>query len=100
MMIITGDVTTEYGITPMGQFFEKKKVGNNTGIVRVTVSPERFLRWLIQSEVDIETENIMREKMIKLIRTWWENNEDGTMGSFNRELYLRIIEAKRKNGTI
>jgi hypothetical protein len=101
MMIFSGDTVTEYGLTPAGQFFEMHQVGKTVAIMRTTPDPERFLRWMIQSEVDRELEDEQRERLIKVLQIYWTLIDgDILRGSFNKELYLQIIEVKRKNGTL
>lgn len=101
MIIISGESEIEYGTTPGGQFFEKHTIGKGVGIVRITPDPERFLRWMIQSEVNEEFENKHREYLCNILAEWWPMKNFNTFrGSFNKELYLKIIQAKKNNGTL
>lgn len=99
MMLIHGDIATEYGHTPAGQWFE---VHRNicTGKVlasRSTPDNERFMRWIIQSEVDKDVENQLRDRKLRVIKCFWTICcGDSIRGTFNQDLYLKIIEAKEK----
>lgn len=55
MTLTNGDHTIEYGMTPAGQMFERHKLGVRS-ITRTTVDTERFLLWMIQSEIDADVQ--------------------------------------------
>lgn len=101
MIIFSGNTTIEYGMTAAGQFFENHKINKSDGIIRTTTDPERFLRWMIQSEVDEEIMRHQRERLCALLKMYWELGAPEVIrGSFNKELYLKIIKAKKENGTL
>lgn len=100
MTIIHGNTAIEYGLTPGGQFFELHQEGKSF-FARITPDPERFLRWIIQSEVDREMEDRQRRQFVRMVSEWWEKSDGWShRGQFNAELYYRIVEAKRQNGTL
>lgn len=101
MQLTTGNHTIEYGTTPKGQLFELHKIGNRTGIMRVTTSAELFLRWIIADEVTEYITRETRERYIKAIKPFWTICKgDNVRGSFNEELYKKVIAAKKANGTL
>jgi hypothetical protein len=100
MRITTGKNTIDYGVTQNGQMYEAHTVGS-TKIVRATPDPERFLRWMIQSEIDEDLKHTLRIKSLLYYKIWWELPDDVCKaGRFNKELYLKIIQAKKDNGTL
>lgn len=101
MKITSGNHTVEYGTTPGGQLFELHKIGNNKGIMRITSNAELFLRWIIADEVTKDITQQTRDRYIKAIKPYWTiSSGDELRGSFNEELYLKVIKAKKDNGTI
>lgn len=95
-MIFSGSTVTEYGLTPAGQFFEKHQVGKHNAYMRTTWDPERFLRWMIQSEVDQQLEDEQRHRMIRVLKVYWGLNYGDTVrGFFNEDLYQKVIAAKK-----
>lgn len=100
MTITNGDTTTEYGTTPGGQLFERR-ISGNIIIQRATNNPERFLNWIVESEEKEYIENKRREQLAKLLSVWWYLSDDISFrGTFNKELYLKVVAAKKANGTL
>lgn len=101
MIIFHGNFTTEYGMTPGGCFTEKHSNGK-FGYVRATKECERFLRWIIATEVNKDIERRRREQLVQLIARWWTEAEEGKRygGSFNKDQYFKYIQAKIDNGSL
>lgn len=91
MTITTGNTTIEYSVTPNGQYTEKV-TGPKGTILRSTPSVGKFLAWLLRREIESD------EFQVSVLRmsTWWElKGNDQIRGSFDVELYKRVIVAKQ-----
>lgn len=94
MTTITGIQQTEFGVTAKGHFY--KKVSNGKCIaIRSTPDVKRFLEMIFEVDVKKIIEDKERLMRIPAYKAWWTGqSETFFRGSFNEDLYLKIIAAK------
>lgn len=96
-----GDTKVQYSVTEGGNFCKFISKSGNIVAFHATPRPENFLDWILQDAKREVQCLVLRKKLMDIIAPWW-NLKDPIChrGHFNRELYLKIIEAKKENGTL
>jgi hypothetical protein len=104
MILFSQDSHIEYGFTPSGQFHETFR-NSKTGKLefsRVTTDVQQFLGWMIREEIISYKEKRVRAALVLFMKKFWtcRLTPDDLRGSFNEDLYNKIIERSKKDGTI
>lgn len=94
-MIVTSlNKTIEYGCTPAGQFFEKTSC-NKGSVIKTSTDPQALLKWLLGSVIADEIKQENKEFNLMKCIGWWEMQIGHFHhGSFNLELYKKVLKAK------
>lgn len=94
MTTITGIQQTEFGVTDKDHFYKKVSNGKCT-IIRSTPNVKHFLEMIFEADVKKTIEDKERLMRMPAYKSWWTGqSETFFRGSFNEDLYLKIITAK------
>lgn len=98
MIVFTGIVKKEYSFTAEGSFVEWYMKNGRPIAFQATRNPDKFLKWMLRDMFADQAEAKHRAILITFMKAWWEMR-GGTIinGHFNMELYLKVIEAKKKS---
>lgn len=97
------DSIVEHGIASMGQYYEKHQVAPGKYFIRTTRDSGRFTTWMNWDRINMEAEKEIKpviDRQRGILISIYEQIAKSCHGHFNAELYLKIIKAKRNNGTI
>lgn len=94
MDVISTDI--QYTMTRGGSACAMHYYNGKLVACQATVDMERFLRWIIQSEVDKEVQALHKAVLQEMIERWWTSPQAwGLRGTFNQELYDKFLKARR-----
>lgn len=96
MQITTENKTITYSVTPQGAFMRTIEV--KTGgfkVIHATKDVNQFLGFMLCDEAEKKREKFMRDLgLMRMINYWEMPTGDSKAGSFNVELYKKVLAAK------
>lgn len=94
MQVITGNKTITYSVTPRGSFMRSIDV-NGFRIIHATQDVGKFIGLMLCDDFARERARAQREhQLMKMISFWEMPTADSKGGSFDVELYNRVLAAK------
>ena len=87
--------TTEFSVTPNGNFIATVAT-NDKVLIRTTPEVSKFVTWMMGSSCPLEESEEDRKISLMRMISWWEMPTAKSRGSFNVELYNRILSIKKQ----